>query len=164
MNGYSSFLVPTRFLVLLSHLMLCFCCILSDGRKSLRYGLLYSQLADEYFEYIISFSLSVIFVMLELCGFLSGATMFKNIQNIICKLLISLTIHSHFLSLLWHYTDSPLHHQKLENRLLLVWIWVYSLLSVIVRDLERHVKSLVQKQFVTQMIDRKYKDNFLKYK
>ncbi|CAH8861533.1 unnamed protein product [Trichobilharzia szidati] len=55
----------------------------SQGRKSLRYGLLYSQLADEYFEYIISFSLSVIFVMLELCGFLSGATMFKNIQNII---------------------------------------------------------------------------------
>ncbi|CAH8861527.1 unnamed protein product [Trichobilharzia szidati] len=139
MNGYSSFLVPTRFLVLLSHLMLCFCCILSDGRKSLRYGLLYSQLADEYFETMWVF---------EWCYDVQKHTKY----------------HIHFLSLLWHYTDSPLHHQKLENRLLLVWIWVYSLLSVIVRDLERHVKSLVQKQFVTQMIDRKYKDNFLKYK
>ncbi|CAH8570722.1 unnamed protein product, partial [Heterobilharzia americana] len=107
MNGYSSFLVPTRFLVLLAHLVLCFCSVLNDGRKSQNYGVSYSQLADEYYEYVISYSLSVIFLILELCGFLSGATMFTSIQSI-----ISISCHfsgtiltAHFIIKKWAITS-----------------------------------------------------------
>ncbi|KAF8563579.1 hypothetical protein P879_08055 [Paragonimus westermani] len=80
-------LIPSRFLIILAHLILCLSLLLSERSQLIETSLpkRFSAVEAKYTSdlCIVAFSLSVIFVLFELVGFLSGATMFMVSYNLV---------------------------------------------------------------------------------
>ncbi|CAH8648403.1 unnamed protein product [Dicrocoelium dendriticum] len=83
-------LVPTRFLVIMAHLVLCGTLLLDKKSDIIDRSLPKRFSADDarrvYHQCLTAFILSVIFLLLELFGFLSGATMFMGTYNLVSVL------------------------------------------------------------------------------
>ncbi|TPP61639.1 hypothetical protein FGIG_01108 [Fasciola gigantica] len=82
--------VPTRFMTILAHLVLCWTMCMENKDRMIEHSLppkfSSSEAQQIYYQCITAFALSTIFLLFELGSFLCGATMFIGVQNFLCTI------------------------------------------------------------------------------